>query len=97
LSPHGAGVCGICARRHLGWQGADDATCTVQRKSDLQQDSWSNVTDGIVGTGSLCLTNDISAPQAFCRITAEQGLSEKTMQVRLRCGPALIELKASIF
>ncbi len=58
-------------RIQVSWQGRDFATFTVQRRTDLLEGTWSNVVEGITGTGALSVTNDTDAPQAFYQVIYE--------------------------
>jgi hypothetical protein len=55
----------------VSWQGQDFATFTVQRKTNLLDSAWSNVFEGITGSGPLSITNDTTAPQAFYQVIYE--------------------------
>ncbi len=55
-------------RIQVSWQGQDYATFTVQSKTSLLDSAWSNVVEGITGTGALSVTNDTDAPQAFYQV-----------------------------
>ncbi len=55
----------------ISWDGDNAATYTIQCKEDLCDGAWSNVADGVVGTGTLCVTNNTDVPQAFYRVVIE--------------------------
>jgi hypothetical protein len=56
----------------INWEGQRFDTYAVQRRLDLTAGAWSNIIDGISGTGStLYVTNTESEVQAFYRIVKE--------------------------
>lgn len=55
----------------VGWSGSAGNVYTVQRRESLLSGAWSNVVEGISGSGELAVTNDSGLSSAFYRVIAE--------------------------
>ncbi len=51
----------------MSWEGLSGVSYAVQRRGSLVSGSWSNVVEGLMGSGTISVTNDTTDPQAFYR------------------------------